>query len=180
VRKTLFPSREVRQDNSLSGWNWTPGTASWVEPTAHALLLLRALPAEMLPPAAAKRRQLAERMLFDRMCPGGGWNSGNPLVYGVASVPRPGPTAWALLALRDQADRAEVQMSLNMLEGSYGTIHGAASLALAHRCLVTHGRRVPPLTSALNELYSHNHFFENILTMAWAALALREEEISLQ
>ena len=99
---------------------------------------------------------------------------------GFAGVPRTGPTAWALLALRDHADRAEVQMSLSVLEGSYATIHGAASLALAHRCLLTYGRRVPPLASALNELYSHNHFFENMLTMAWAALALREEEISVQ
>ena len=103
----------ARQDSSLRGWSWTPGTASWVEPTAHALLFLRSLPAEMLPPQAAKRRQLAERMLFDRMCPGGGWNSGNPLVYGVAGVPRIGPTAWALLALRDHAERAEIQMSLD-------------------------------------------------------------------
>jgi hypothetical protein len=180
VRRTLFPARETRQDSSLRGWNWTPGTASWVEPTAHALLLLRALPPEMLPPAAAKRRQLAERMLFDRMCPGGGWNSGNPLVYGAAGIPRAGPTAWALLALRDHADRAEVQMSLSVLEGSYAIIQGAASLALAHRCLVTYGRRVPPLASALNELYSHNQFFENMLTMAWAALALREEKIGVQ
>ena len=178
VRRTLFPAHEARQDSSLRGWNWTPGTASWVEPTAHALLLLRALPAEMLPAAAAQRRQLAERMLFDRMCPGGGWNSGNPLVYSAAGIPRTGPTVWALLALRDHADRAEVQQSLSVLEGSYATIHGAASLALAHRCLATYGRRVPPLSNALNELYSHNHFFENMLTMAWAALALREEETS--
>jgi len=171
----LFPTHEVRQDASLRGWSWTPGTASWVEPTAHALLLLRALPREMLPPATAKRRELAERMLFDRMCPGGGWNSGNPLVYGVSGIPRTGPTAWALMALRDHADRAEVQMSLNLLEGSYGAIHGAASLAMAHRCLVRYGRSAAPLTDALNVLYSHNHFFENMLTMAWIVLALNED-----
>lgn len=76
----------VRQDSRLRGWNWTPGTASWVEPTAHALLLLRMLPPETLPSPAARGRQLAEQMLFDRMCPGGGWNSGNPLIYGVAGV----------------------------------------------------------------------------------------------
>lgn len=91
LRQSLFPSRVVGQDDSLRGWSWTPGTASWVEPTAHALLFLRSLPPPLLPPLAAKRRQLAERMLFDRMCPGGGWNSGNPLVYSVAGVPRLGP-----------------------------------------------------------------------------------------
>ena len=174
LRQALFPSHVVGQDPSLRGWNWTPGTASWVEPTAHALLFLRSLPPPMLPPQAAKRRQLAERMLFDRMCPGGGWNSGNPLVYGVAGVPRLGPTAWALLALRGYAERAEIQRSLGWLEGAYHTIHGPASLALAHRCMTAYGRRVPPLAPALDELYSRNRFFENVLTIAWIMLALNE------
>jgi len=175
LRQYLFPSRQTRQNSSLRGWNWTPGTASWVEPTAHALRFLRALPAEMLSPLGVKRRQLAERMLFDRMCPGGGWNSGNPLIYGVGGVPRIGPTAWALLALRDHAERAEIPMSLDWLAGAYGTIQGAASLALAHRCLAAYGRRLPPLAPVLDELYKQNRFFENVLTAAWAALALQEE-----
>jgi hypothetical protein len=174
LRHKLFPSRVVGQDNSLRGWNWTPGTASWVEPTAHALLFLRSLPPQMLPPQAAKRRQLAERMLFDRMCPGGGWNSGNPLVYGVAGMPRIGPTAWALLALSGHAERPEIQMSLHWLEGAYRTIHGPASLALAQRCLTAYGRRVSQVAPTLDELYSQNHFFGDVLTTAWVMLALNE------
>lgn len=176
VRHALFPPRVARQDNSLYGWNWTPGTASWVEPTAHALIFLRSLPQEFLPSKAPKRRQVAQRMLFDRMCPGGGWNSGNPLVYGVPGVPRVGTTAWALLALREQSERPEVQTSLSWLESTYGSIRGAASLALAHRCLVAYGRGPGPLASALGKLYSHNRFFGSVLTMAWALLALNEEE----
>ena len=175
LRQTVFPTHVARQDNSLRGWNWTPETASWVEPTAHALLFLRSLPAVMLSPEAAKRRQLAERMLYDRMCPGGGWNSGNPLVYGVAGEPRVGPTAWALLALRDHSERPEIQMSLQWLEDAYGAIQGPASMALAHRCLTAYGRRVSRLAPALGELYSHNRFFENVLTSAWALFALTEE-----
>lgn len=175
LRQALFPARIARQDSSLRGWSWTPGTASWVEPTAHALLFLRAMPADSLPPQAAKRRQLAERMLYDRMCPNGGWNSGNPLVYGVAGVPRIGPTAWALLALRDHSDRAEVKMSLQWLEGAYSTIHGAASLALAHRCMATYGRPVPPLAPALGRFYGQNRFLENVVTIAWILLAWNEE-----
>jgi hypothetical protein len=178
LRQSVFPSGVVRQDSSLRGWNWTPGTASWVEPTAHALLFLRALPPQLLPPGATKRRQLAEGMLFDRTCPGGGWNTGNPLVYGVAGVPRTGPTAWALLALRDHADRAEIQKSLAWLEGAYSGIHGPASLALAHRSLAAYGRRVSPLAPSLGELYSQNQFFGNVLTIAWIMLALKEEESS--
>ncbi|HXW16252.1 MAG TPA: prenyltransferase/squalene oxidase repeat-containing protein [Terriglobia bacterium] len=174
VRQTLFSSRATRQNSSLCGWNWTPGTASWVEPTAHALLFLRSLPANMHTSQGVKRRQSAERMLYDRMCPGGGWNSGNPLVYGVAGVPRVGPTAWALLALGEDEERAEIQMSLNWLQGAHGTIHGAASLALAYRCLTAYGRRVSPLAPALGKLYPQNRFFENVLTNAWIILALNE------
>jgi len=178
LRQTLFPSPVTAQDSSLRGWNWTPGTASWVEPTAHALLFLRALPAEMLSSRGNERRSLAERMLFNRMCPGGGWNSGNPRIYGVAGVPRIGPTAWALLALRDHDARPEIQSSLDWLEGACAAVHGAASRALAHRCLMAFGRRVSPLAPLLGELYSHNHFFDNVLTMAWVVLALQEENRS--
>ena len=175
VRQALFSSRETRQNSSLCGWNWTPGTASWVEPTAHALLFLRSLPAKMHTSQAAKRRRLAERMLYDRMCPNGGWNSGNPLVYGVAGVPRVGPTAWALLALSEDSQRAEIQMSLDWLENAYAAIQGPASLALAHRCLAAYGRPIPPLAPALGKLYAQNRFFENVLTHAWIILALNEE-----
>jgi hypothetical protein len=171
LRQFLARSAVVRQDSSLRGWSWTPGTASWVEPTSHALLLLRSLPPRMLSPRAAKRQRVAKRMLYDRMCPGGGWNSGNPLVYGVAGVPRVGPTAWALLALIDQPERVENQMSLDWLARAYVGIRGAASLALAHRCLAAYGRQVPPLSPALGEIYLHNRFFESVLAVAWIALA---------
>jgi hypothetical protein len=109
------------------------------------------------------------------MCPGGGWNSGNPLVYGVAGVPRIGPTVWALMALRDESDLGEIQMSLRWLVDAYSGIQGAASLALAHRCLRVYGRSVPRLAPALGELYFRNRFFENVLTTAWVVLALAED-----
>jgi hypothetical protein len=176
LRRVLARGTVVRQDNSLHGWSWTPGTASWVEPTAHALLFLRSLPAELLPPRAAKRRQLGERMLYDRMCPGGGWNSGNPQVYGVAGMPRIGPTAWALLALLPHSQRAENQMSLDWLEAAYPRIRGAASLALAHRCLQAYGRPVAPLTPGVGDLYLPNQFFKSVLTFAWIAWAESGEE----
>lgn len=176
LRQAVFPSRIARQNTSLRGWSWTVGTASWVEPTAHALNFLRTQPDATLPPLAAKRRKLAERMLFDRMCPGGGWNSGNPLVYGVGGLPRIGPTAWALLALRGLPACSEISLSLAWLERAATDIRGAASLALAHRCLVACGRQTAPLVPALAEMHSLNHFFDSVLTIAWAALALNEEQ----
>jgi hypothetical protein len=175
LRMAVARSTLVRQDGSLHGWSWTPGTASWIEPTSFVLLLLGALPQESLPARATKLRRRAERMLYDRMCEGGGWNSGNPLVYGVAGVPRIGPTVWALLAMIEHAGRKENQLSLDWLERSYAGIQGPASLALAHRCLTAYGRPVPPLAAKLRELYAHNHFFESVLTAAWIVLAARPD-----
>src|SRR5262249_15048500 len=89
------------QSDQLYGWSWTQGTDSWVERTAYALIVLRCVPENILSGDARKRISIAEKMLLDRMCPGGGWNCGNPMVYGVAGEPQVIPTVWALLALRD-------------------------------------------------------------------------------
>jgi len=165
----------VRQDSSLKGWSWTPGTASWVEPTCYSLIALRHISKELHPPEAPERMQLAEKMLLDRACPQGGWNSGNPLVYGAAGIPRVGPTAWALLALLDFPDGTKIRESLEWLEQFYPRIEGPASLSLAHLCLVAHERPMPPLEPALAALSLNNHFFDDILATAWAVIALRSE-----
>src|SRR5712692_10728560 len=165
-------NKVTRQNSALRGWSWTPGTTSWVEPTACALLLLRNLFPQALPPAAAKRQQLAEAMLYDRMCPDGGWNSGNPLVYGVAGAPLVAPAAWALLALENHRERAENQKCLNWLALAYEQIQGPGSLALAHLCLRTYGRPAPPLEPPLERLYAANRFLRNVPVTAFAAMAL--------
>src|SRR6266478_4123470 len=47
LRHRLFSGASVvRQDSSLRGWSWTPGTASWVEPTSYALILLHRIAEE--------------------------------------------------------------------------------------------------------------------------------------
>jgi hypothetical protein len=174
LRTMLSPTNTVvRQDSTLRGWNWIPGTASWAEPTAIALLALNALPSNQLPKIAATRRDLGARMLYDRMCPGGGWNSGNPLIYGVAGIPRIGPTCWALLALRENIQRPENQQSLRWLRGEYENIRGPISLALAHICLRAYGQPLPPLEPALRSLYAANNFLHSVHALAWTAIALR-------
>jgi len=161
----------ISQDHSLRGWGWTPGTASWVEPTSYALLLLGALPDHLQTQAVTRRRSMGEAMLLNRVCSGGGWNSGNPVVYGVPGEPAVGPTVWALLALREQADRQEVSNSLRWLEDTYERSEGPASIAQAHWCLRLYGRPVPPLDPALWNCYARNQFFDNVLAMSWATLA---------
>jgi len=173
LRLRLFaPSSQVRQNHSLRGWSWTPSTSSWVEPTAYALILFRNLFPGDGPRRVVKRRQLAEAMLYDRMCPEGGWNSGNPFVYGVAGDPLIGPTVWALLALQKHRERAENQKSLDWLAGVYEQAQGPGSLALAHICLETYGRAPRPLEPALKRLYQMNMFLENVAVAAFAAMAL--------
>jgi hypothetical protein len=158
-------------NNSLRGWGWTPRTSSWVEPTSFALLALGQFREDLLPPVAMRRRRLAEGMLYDRMCPGGGWNCGNPRVYGVPGEPLVVPTAWALLALRNHPERPENVLSLAWLENSIANIYGAGSLALARICLETYGRSWPASAPTLPDFHRKNEFLQNIQVVAWACLA---------
>jgi len=162
----------ARQDSSLRGWSWIPQTASWVEPTAYSLILLNEVPPSGLTARMRERQRLGEAMLYDRMCPGGGWNNGNPMVYGVAGEPRVGPTAWALLALKANSGRAENRQSLDWLERTYRMSAGAASTALAHLCLRTFGRPLPGLEDRLASQYADHGFLPNTLVAAWVLVAL--------
>lgn len=163
----------LAQDTSLRGWSWTPQTASWVEPTSASLIFLHHLPAGSAPAEAAPRRRMGEALLYDRMCPAGGWNLGNPKVYGVEGIPQTGPTAWALLALQEHADREENRRSLAWLEANRGAMKGPSSLALAHLALQACGRPPLALDRELALQFRAHQFFENVLGYALAAFALR-------
>lgn len=176
IRRISAGKPIVAQNSSLHGWGWTPHTASWVEPTAFALIALDQAAAEILPEGAPKRRRIATSLLYDRMCPGGGWNCGNPMVYGVPGDPVVEPTAWALLALRDEPNRGEILMSLEWLEKNLARIESARSLALARICWETYGRIWPAGVATLPELYARNDFLDSVPAMAWACLALSAEK----
>ena len=158
-------------NNAYRGWGWTPGTSSWVEPTSFALIALERAPTDMVPRDARRRRELAEAMLYDRMCPDGGWNCGNPRVYGVPGEPLVVPTVWALVALRRHPTRRENVMSLDWLERQLANIQSAGSFALAKICLETCGRKLPSNAPVLADLYERNGFLENVQVAAWTLLA---------
>jgi hypothetical protein len=172
VARWLGRKSVVEQDNALRGWSWTPGTASWVEPTAASLIFLHQLSPAMAPAQAGERRRMGEAMLYDRMCDGGGWNLGNPKVYGVVGIPQIGPTAWALLALQEQAGREENRQSLDWLEREYEGIGGPSSLALAHLALEAGGRATPPLEPGLMRLHAREGFLDKTVAFAQAVFAL--------
>jgi hypothetical protein len=172
IRNILLRTDAARQNDKLHGWGWTPRTASWVEPTALALIALEQAPKELLPSGADKRRAMAKLMIYDRMCSGGGWNCGNPMVYGVHGDPSVGPTAWALLALRNEPENEKKTLSLQWLEGNLSGKLGPASLALAKICLESYGRAWPSHAPQLADVLEKAESSVSVPTMAWAYLAL--------
>jgi hypothetical protein len=174
--RTFFQSqRHIQQDFSVVGWSWTQGTVSWVIPTSLALILLTKLPAALRPKGTAERIAMAEAMLLDRACPGGGWNCGNPMVYGVAGEALHEPTAWALLALRHLGMKPDIERGLEWIEKTREKTHGAASLALARLTLEAYGRS-PELMDEfdirLESSWEETRFLGNIASMALATIAL--------
>jgi hypothetical protein len=163
------------QNQAYWGWSWTKGTASWVEPTAQALIVLGMAPVESSSRDAQQRRELAEKMLYDRMCPGGGWNCGNPRVYGVPGEPLVGPTVWALLALQAHPERQEIRISLDWLAQNWMKIQSPGSLALAHIGLEAYGKRISEIRVALAALCARGEFAWTVPVAAWTALAMSEK-----
>jgi len=176
LRHLTRGTKVSEQNEALSGWGWTPQTASWVEPTAFALLALQMAPNDLRPADSAKRMDLAKAMLYDRMCPGGGWNCGNPKVYGVAGDPSITQTVWALLALRNDAGRAEQSSSLHWLEANLaGEVKkGLASLALAKICFDAYGKSWPASAPSIEQAAEASELARNVMTAAWVSLALSQ------
>jgi hypothetical protein len=176
VRRLTAKRSVSSQSDQLYGWSWTQGTASWVEPTAYALIVLRCAPEKLLSHDARKRISIAQKMLLDRMCPGGGWNCGNPMVYGVAGEPQVVPTVWALLALRDSGT-PECKKSLDWLEANRGEVQSLASLALTKIGLDALGRSDPNLENSLAASFRDKDIsVVNVPSVAWTALAMSNKQ----
>jgi len=108
---------QVRFDPSKYGWSWVSDSVSWVIPTAGAILALeRGRRLGLIRGREVERRlALGCSMLLDRMCPGGGWNAGNSVVYGVALAPHIDVTSIALAGLRFHCHLPEVRQSFSWL-----------------------------------------------------------------
>jgi hypothetical protein len=122
---------KVKFDPEKFGWSWTPGTTSWVIPTSFAIIALEQARSRGFNNSEefARRVDLGRGMLLDRMCPGGGWNSGNGVVFGVPLEPQIDATAIALLALRPCRGEGVVQRSLRWLLNRVPGCPSAYSLA---------------------------------------------------
>jgi len=130
----------VRFDPDKFGWPWIPETVSWVVPTAYSILALkyaRGIPQQG--PVQFRIRHGVE-MLHDRICPGGGWNAGNGVVYGFPLSPHADVTALALLSLLNEPPNHFITSSLDWLERRADTCFAPWSLAWTILALDAFGR----------------------------------------
>jgi hypothetical protein len=171
VNRLRPKSHIISMNDSYRGWGWTPKTSSWVEPTSFALLALREANPQYLPANASRRRELAISLLYDRMCPGGGWNCGNPRVYGVDGDPLILPTCWALLALRDALEKPGRALSLAWLQKESVNIQSAGSLAVARMTLENYGIS-PQSKYSLQDWTAQDVAEQGTHVLAWVCMAL--------
>ncbi len=115
-------------------------------------------------------------MLLDRMCPGGGWNSGNGVAFGVPLAPHIDATAIALLALTRHQEDQGVQRSLHWLVNRLAGCPSPYSLAWGVLAIAAYRRITPEgrdnLRVRVEELMRLIPSIEDNCTLAVSALAL--------
>jgi hypothetical protein len=131
------------------GWPWIPYTCSWVVPTAFAVLALKRSFVCCQSREVRFRIARGVEMLLDRVCPNGGWNAGNSVVYGAPLAPHIDATAAALLAMRGEPQSAVLAQSLDWLEQRAQTCRAPWSLAWAILALDAHDRSTESLVRRL-------------------------------
>jgi hypothetical protein len=132
-------SADFGHNSELVGWAYAENTHSWVEPTALAVLALKAAGRANEP---ATREGVA--MLLDRQLPGGGHNYGNTYVLGQLIRPHVQPTGLALLALRGESDASDrLAKSIAWLRRNIGPETTPLSLGWALLGLKAQGVTLP-------------------------------------
>jgi hypothetical protein len=164
--------RHVRFDPDKFGWPWIPGTVSWVVPTAYSILALKHSRGISQQGPAQLRIRRGVEMLYDRICPKGGWNAGNGVVYGFPLAPQPDATALALLSLLNEPPNHFITLSLDWLERRAETCFAPWSLAWTILALDTFGRPTTLLTDRLSAVVD-NAEVNDCATLAVVSLALR-------
>ena len=172
---------KAKFDPAKFGWSWVSGTTSWVVPTAFSLIALRQARKRGYYNTAQlnERVDLGTSMLLDRMCPGGGWNSGNGVAFGVPLSPHIDATAIALLALTTHSEEPDVQRSLHWLLNRLAGCPSPFSLAwgvlaiAAYRSSSSEGREgLRGSAEELMRLIENAASIEDNCTLAVSALAL--------
>ncbi|WP_425399631.1 prenyltransferase/squalene oxidase repeat-containing protein [Aeoliella sp.] len=125
--RTMPRNPNMGHDTTLVGWSWNPETHSWLEPTAFAVMALRAAGHKDHP-----RTREAVRLLVDRLLPEGGCNYGNTEVLGQMLLPHLQPSGVVLWSLAtEDIDDPRVDKSLDTIEQMLEKPTGCSSLAFA-------------------------------------------------
>jgi hypothetical protein len=171
--KFKIADREVRFNPDKYGWPWSRGTGSWVIPTAFSLVAIKEYTACNRSEPSEKRIRLGVDMLLDRVCAGGGWNSGNSVVYGALLLPHIEATAIALLALQGEERTPMIRMSLAWLKQRSANIEAVESLAWSILSLFVYQEPVDHLKTRLAALIGDGREIRDNATLATALLALK-------
>jgi hypothetical protein len=171
--KFKLADRAVRFNPDRYGWPWLPGSASWVIPTAFSVIAIKQFTACNRSDLSERRIRLGVDMLLDRVCLGGGWNSGNSVVYGVPLRAHVESTAIALLALQDEERTSVIQASLACLKQRSSNIESVDSLAWCILSLFVYQEPVQHLKARLATLVGDGRGIRNNATLAAAILALK-------
>ena len=159
-------------DPFLSGWSWTAGAFSWVEPTSYSLMALKNLKRSLDGTNCEERIRQGEMLIYDRMCENGGWNYGNSRVLGEALWPYPDVTAEALIALQDRAAKEANQKSLRALENMMREAPSGTALSWGVLCLALYNRDVEEWKKILVKSFEKTRFLGETKALALALLAL--------
>ena len=167
--KGIDRSRDFGHNTELVGWAYAEQTHSWVEPTAFAVLALK---------AAGRADDPAARegivMLIDRQLPSGGLNYGNTLVLGQVLRSHVQPTGIALLALAGHNDgTGRLAKSIAWLKRSIGPETTPLSLGWAVLGLKAQGVELPEagewLAAAAAHVNQRDHSPHKLALLALAA-----------
>jgi len=170
--KFRISDRHVRFNPDKFGWPWMVETVSWVVPTAYSILALKHFRGISQQDPVQFRIRRGVEMLYDRICPEGGWNAGNGIVYGFSLAPHPDTTALALLSLLNEPPNDFITTSLGWLERRAETCFAPWSLAWTILALDTFGRPTALLTDRLSSVVD-NAEVNDCATLAVVSLALR-------
>jgi hypothetical protein len=156
-------------NTQLVGWAYAEQTHSWVEPTAFAVLALKAIGKVDVP---AAREGVV--VLIDRQLPGGGLNYGNTEVLGQFIRPHIEPTGVALLALGKERDASgRLAKSIAWLQQSIGPETPPLSLAWGLLGLRAQGVTLPAagewLSSAAARVQARDRSPHKLALLALAA-----------
>ena len=170
VRLSLV-KKMTELDPYLSGWSWTAGAFSWVEPTSYSLMALKKLKGSLDGTNCEERIRQGEMLIYDRMCENGGWNYGNSRVLGEALWPYPDVTAVALIALQDRATNEANQTSLRALDALMREAASGTALSWGILCLTLYNQDVREWKKILVKNFEKTRFLGETKAVALALLA---------